>query len=80
MKTKVKIVKAIHEEMNMLLYSMEMNDLMCGGEDFGQNDSICKDLDVLDEQLNEIEATIPWTDPAGGVHYGDEEDPAAMYI
>ena len=21
----------------------------------------------------------PWTDPAGGVHYGDEDDPAAMY-
>jgi len=21
-----------------------------------------------------------WIDPAGGVHYGDEDDPAAMYI
>jgi len=31
-----------------------------------------------EEEVNEEEDDM-WIDPAGGVHYGDDDDPAAMY-
>lgn len=32
-----------------------------------------------DQETHRSETDDMWTDPAGGTHYGDEEDPAAMY-
>ena len=36
-------------------------------------------IDALDNVLVDDDDE-PWTDPAGGTHYGDEDDPAAAYI
>ena len=33
---------------------------------------------AMDEKKEE-DGDDMWIDPAGGVHYGDDEDPAAMY-
>lgn len=53
-------------------------------------DELMTDIAELQNQLKELEMDQMehesqyddddvWTDPAGGIHYGDEDDPAAMY-
>ena len=44
---------------------------------WGRSLSIAK-MVLRDKKRDEDDE--PWTDPAGGTHYGDEDDPAAAYI
>ena len=60
-----------------------------GSVDFNPNSAYTRerchkitDIDALWEMFDGVDPELDdeiWTDPAGGTHYGDEDDPAAMY-
>ena len=64
MKNKIKVVGYI--ELSSDQFNRRMNRI---------NTKLChKNVEPEEEEDDE-----PWIDPAGGIHYGNEDDPAKMY-
>jgi len=54
-------------------------ELLYNASDFEKEELEEMSPEELIELWNSLEMDDVWADPAGGIHYGDEEDPAAMY-